>query len=53
LCRSTHPGPYRHGQARPQHDNLLIEHTLKQIEAMSALLIETADKISAALGYRG
>jgi DNA-binding IclR family transcriptional regulator len=31
---------------------LLIEHTLKQIESMSALAVDTADKISAALGYR-
>jgi len=31
---------------------LLIEHTVEQIEAMSALTVETADKISAALGYR-
>jgi DNA-binding IclR family transcriptional regulator len=31
---------------------LLIEHTLEQIEAMSGLAVETADKISAALGYR-
>jgi DNA-binding IclR family transcriptional regulator len=31
---------------------LLIEHTLEQIESMSALAIDTADKISAALGYR-
>jgi DNA-binding IclR family transcriptional regulator len=31
---------------------LLIEHTIDQIEAMSALAVTTADKISAALGYR-
>jgi DNA-binding IclR family transcriptional regulator len=31
---------------------LLIEHTLEQIEAMSGLAVETADEISAALGYQ-
>jgi len=31
---------------------LLIEHTPEQIEAMSGLTVETADKISAALGYQ-
>ena len=31
---------------------LLIEHSMEQIEAMSPLAIATADKISAALGYR-
>ncbi|HEY5249106.1 MAG TPA: IclR family transcriptional regulator [Dermatophilaceae bacterium] len=31
---------------------LLIEHTIEQIEAMSQIAVETADKISAALGYR-
>jgi len=31
---------------------LLIEHTVDQIEAMSAMALESADKISAALGYR-
>jgi len=31
---------------------LLIEHTVEQIEAMSALAVETAGKISAALGDR-
>jgi DNA-binding IclR family transcriptional regulator len=31
---------------------LLIEHTVEQIESMSALAVATADKISAALGYR-
>lgn len=31
---------------------LLIEHTLEQIEAMSAMALATGDKISAALGYR-
>lgn len=31
---------------------LLIENTVQEIEAMSGLAIETADKISAALGYR-
>ena len=31
---------------------LLIEHTLAQIEAMSGLVVQSADKISAALGYR-
>jgi DNA-binding IclR family transcriptional regulator len=30
---------------------LLIEHTPEQIEAMSGLTVETADKISAALGH--
>jgi DNA-binding IclR family transcriptional regulator len=30
---------------------LLIEHTPEQIEAMSALAVETADRISSALGY--
>ena len=31
---------------------LLIEHTVQEIEAMSALAVETAGKISTALGYR-
>jgi len=31
---------------------LLIEHTEAQIEAMSGLAVQSADKISAALGYR-
>jgi DNA-binding IclR family transcriptional regulator len=31
---------------------LLIEHTIAQIETMSGLAVQTADKISAALGYR-
>ena len=31
---------------------LLIEHTPEQIEAMSGLAVETADKISVALGYQ-
>lgn len=31
---------------------LLIEHTPEQIEAMSGLAVETADKVSAALGCR-
>jgi DNA-binding IclR family transcriptional regulator len=31
---------------------LLIEHTPEQIEAMSGMAVETADKISTALGYR-
>jgi hypothetical protein len=31
---------------------LLIEHTLEQIEGMSSMVVGTADKISAALGYR-
>ena len=31
---------------------LLIEHNPEEIEAMSALAVATADKISAALGYR-
>ncbi|RYV49721.1 IclR family transcriptional regulator [Pengzhenrongella frigida] len=31
---------------------LLIEHTMEQIEAMSTLAVATADRISAALGYR-
>jgi DNA-binding IclR family transcriptional regulator len=31
---------------------LLIEHTIEQIETMSGLAVQTADKISAALGYR-
>lgn len=30
---------------------LTLEHTVEQIEAMSVLAVETADKISAALGY--
>jgi DNA-binding IclR family transcriptional regulator len=31
---------------------LLLEHTLEQIEAMSSMAVETADQISAALGYQ-
>jgi len=31
---------------------LLIEHTIEQIEAMSVWAVQTADRISAALGYR-
>lgn len=31
---------------------LLLEHTLDQVEAMSVAALATADKISAALGYR-
>jgi DNA-binding IclR family transcriptional regulator len=32
---------------------LLLEHSIEEIEAMSSMAIETADKISAALGHQG
>ena len=42
-----HTGTVRYGISV---STLLIEHTVDQIEAMSGLTVETADKISAALG---
>lgn len=44
-----HTGTTRYGLSI---STLTLEHTLEQVEAMSPLAIETADKISAALGYR-
>ena len=43
-----HTGTARYGLSI---STLTLEHTLEQVEAMSGLAIETADKISAALGY--
>jgi len=47
--RRDHAGTVKHGVSIT---TLLIEHTFEQIESMSALAVNTADKISAALGYR-
>jgi len=44
-----HTGTVKYGLSI---STLLIEHSVEQIEAMSTLAVETADKISAALGYR-
>jgi DNA-binding IclR family transcriptional regulator len=45
-----HTGTVKYGVSI---STLTLEHTLEQIEAMSSLAIETADRISAALGHRG
>ena len=44
-----HTGTVKYGVSLT---TLLIENTLEEIEAMSGMAIQTADKISAALGYR-
>ncbi len=44
-----HTGTVKYGVSMT---TLLIEHTLEQIEGMSSMVVGTADKISAALGYR-
>ena len=44
-----HTGTVKYGLSI---STLLIENTIEQIEAMSVMAVETADKISAALGYR-
>jgi DNA-binding IclR family transcriptional regulator len=44
-----HTGTVRYGVSIA---TLLIEHTLEQIESMSAPAVNTADRISAALGCR-
>jgi DNA-binding IclR family transcriptional regulator len=44
-----HTGTVKYGVSLT---TLLIEHTLEQIEAMSTMAVQTADNISAALGYR-
>lgn len=44
-----HTGTIKYGLSI---STLTLEHTLEQIEEMSALAVETADKISAALGHQ-
>lgn len=44
-----HTGTIKYGLSI---STLTLEHTLEQIEEMSALAVETADKISVALGYQ-
>lgn len=44
-----HTGTIKYGLSV---STLTLEHTIEQIEEMSAIAVETADKISAALGYQ-